>query len=242
MMTRLNGLNEISLTTNGLLLRDYTGDIVSSGIKRVNVSIDTLHPERFAELTGKASVVQVIEGIRSAREAGLGVKLNIVAMKGINDLEYPDFLSFALKHGCDIRFIELMPQMYNEEIASDRYISSFAFMEKLRKKYKLRSLSRDEDSVKERLYQPEGFQIKIGFISPISEPFCSTCNRLRLMPEGTLKSCLYGEGGVNLKDLIRKGGKDSELRDVIMDLVKRKPERHEIGCDDANLVMYKTGG
>ena len=241
-LTALKNLREVSLTTNGLLLRDFSQKLMASGIRRVNVSIDTLKPNRFAELTGKARLSQVIDGIQSAREAGLAVKLNMVAMKGINDGEYADYLSFALKHGCDIRFIELMPQMYNEAVASDRYISSSVIMESLQKKHRLLSLDRDGGAVKERLYQPEGFQIRIGFISPISDPFCSTCNRLRLMPEGTLKTCLYSDGGVNLRDVIRRGGTDSELREVIAVLVKQKPERHEMGCHDTNLVMYRTGG
>jgi len=241
-LTALKGLSEVSLTTNGLLLRNFSQELVASGIRRVNVSIDTLKPEKFTELTGKAKLPQVIGGIESARKAGLGVKLNMVAMKGINDSEYADFLSFALEHGCDIRFIELMPQMYNEGEASDRYISSSVIMESLRKKHRLLSLNRDDGAVKERLFQPEGFQIRIGFISPISDPFCSTCNRLRLMPEGTLKTCLYGDGGVSLRDVIRRGGTDSELQGVIAKMVKQKPERHQMGCDDANLVMYRTGG
>jgi cyclic pyranopterin phosphate synthase len=241
-LTTLQDLHEVGLTTNGLLLREFTGKLLASGIRRVNVSMDTLNPDRFAELTGKARLPQVIEGITSARKAGLGVKLNIVAMKGINDGEYADFLSFALKHGCDIRFIELMPQMYSEGIATHRYISSSAILESLQKRQRLVKLNRDDRAVKERLYRPKGSQIAIGFISPISDPFCSTCNRLRLLPDGTLKACLYGDGGVNLRDVIRRGGADSELQYIIVELVKHKPDKHRMGCDDANLVMYRTGG
>jgi cyclic pyranopterin phosphate synthase len=206
------------------------------------VSIDTLDPGRFAELTGAASLDTVVDGIQAARQVGLGVKLNIVAMKGINDREYPEFLSFALKHGCDMRFIELMPQMYNEKVAQDRYISSDRIMLLLQRKQKLTSLDKQGSSAKERLFHPVGHDIRIGFISPVSDPFCSSCNRLRLMPEGTLKTCLYGKDGVNIKDLVRSGAKDSRLREVITELVKQKPEKHQMGCDDSNLVMFRTGG
>jgi cyclic pyranopterin phosphate synthase len=241
-LTALQNLQDLSLTTNGLLLRDFARGLGETGIRRVNVSIDTLSPDRFAALTGKDKLFQVIEGIRASRSAGLAVKLNTVAMKGINDTEYADFLSFALEHGCDIRFIELMPQMYNKGIVSDLYISSSVIMESLQKRHRLISLNKGEGAVKERLYQPEGFDIRIGFISPISDPFCSTCNRLRLMPEGTLKTCLYGDEGVNLREKIRKGASDTELEGVIRELVKHKPGRHQIGCDDAKLVMHRTGG
>ncbi len=241
-ITALQGLQEVGLTTNGLLLLDFSQGLWDAGIRRVNVSIDTLRPEKFTELTGRDSLSQVIDGIRAARQAGLGVKLNIVAMKGINDTEYADFLSFALEHGCDIRFIELMPQMYNEGVASDLYISSAHIIESLRKSHRLISLDRDGRAKKERLYKPEGYPIKIGFISPISDPFCSTCNRLRLMPEGTLKTCLYGDEGVNLKEELRKGASDRELEGVIRERVRQKPERHQMGCDYTNLVMHRTGG
>jgi cyclic pyranopterin phosphate synthase len=227
-LTALQGLQEVGLTTNGLLLRDFCRGLLDAGIRRVNVSIDTLRPAKFAELTGKDNLSQVIDSIKASRQAGLEIKLNMVAMKGINDTEYTDFLSFALEHGCDIRFIELMPQMYNEH--------------SLQKRHRLISLNQDEGAVKERLYQPEGFKIRIGFISPISDPFCSTCNRLRLMPEGTLKTCLYSDRGANLKEKLRKGASDSELEGVITDMVKHKPERHQMGCGDANLVMHRTGG
>ena len=241
-LTALENLHEVSMTTNGLLLAEFVEELRASGIRRVNVSIDTLDPDKFLELTGRASLPRVIEGIRSARQAGLVVKLNMVAMKGINDGDYADFLTFALKNGCDIRFIELMPQMFSKGLSADRYISCTAIMEELKTSYSLLKLSRDEGAVKERLYRPKGSRIKIGFISPISDPFCSTCNRLRLLPEGTLKSCLYGDGGVNLRDVLRNGGTDSDLQKLIIDQVKLKPEKHQAGCDDANLVMYRTGG
>jgi cyclic pyranopterin phosphate synthase len=241
-LTDLQGLQEVSLTTNGLLLRDFALGLREAGIRRVNVSIDTLRPEKFAELTGKDNLSQVIDGIRTTRQAGLEIKLNMVAMKGINDTEYANFLSFALKHRCDIRFIELMPQMYNKRVAPDLYISASVIMESLQKRHRLISLNQDEEVVKERLYQPEGFEIRIGFISPISDPFCGTCNRLRLMPEGTLKTCLYGDRGVNLKDKLRMGVSDSDLEGIITENVKHKREGHYMGCDDANLVMHRTGG
>jgi cyclic pyranopterin phosphate synthase len=241
-LTGLRGLREVSLTTNGLLLHRFTAEILSTGIQRVNVSLDTLNTQRFEELTGMDKLAQVIGGIEAARRAGLDVKLNIVAMRGINDREYPDFLSFALEHGCDIRFIELMPQMFNKELASNRYIPCMEIIECLQKTHKLEPLCRDNEAVKERLYRPQGFDMRIGFISPVSDPFCSSCNRLRLMPEGTLKSCLYSEGGVNLKNLLRRGLSDDEVQRHIRRLVKQKPERHRMGCDDANLVMFRTGG
>jgi len=238
----LEDLREISLTTNGLLLGDYAEQLRKIGVGRVNVSIDTLQPAMFKTLTGSHRLSQVIGGIRAARGAGLQVKLNVVAMKGINDGEYPHFISFSLENSCDLRFIEVMPRMYNDRFAADRYISSAGILKSLQSSYRLHTLTPPGSAEKERLYQLEGSELRIGFISPISDPFCSKCNRLRLMSDGELKTCLYGEDGVNLRDILRKGCTDAEIEQAVIETVKAKPERHRIGCDNINLVMHRTGG
>jgi cyclic pyranopterin phosphate synthase len=241
-LAALDGLEELSLTTNGLLLGDFAERLPMAGIGRVNVSLDTLRADTFRDLTGSDQLQHVIDGVRAARQAGLRVKLNVVAMKGVNDDEYADFLAFAVGHGCDIRFIEVMPQMYNEPFAEDLYISGSDIRRSLRGRYTLGSPITGSGAVKERLYRVSGYGVKVGFISPISDPFCSTCNRLRLMSDGELKTCLFGEPGVNLRDLLRRGSTDSDLRDAVLETVRRKPEKHQIGCDDIHLVMHRTGG
>jgi cyclic pyranopterin phosphate synthase len=238
----VQGIEEIVLTTNGLLLGRYADSIREAGIRRVNVSIDTLRPAVFRELTGSEQLQRVIDGITGARQAGLMVKLNVVAIRNVNAGEYDRFLAFALEKECDLRFIELMPQALDERFASEQYVSEHEILEGLKGRYRLRALGERNDRAKERLYGLEEHAVRVGFISPVSDPFCSQCNRLRLMPDGELKSCLFGEGGVNLRDILRTGGVDSDIARAARETVKKKPERHRIGCEDVKLIMHRTGG
>jgi cyclic pyranopterin phosphate synthase len=241
-LQELEDLQEVSLTTNGLLLGENAAVLREIGMGRVNVSIDTLRSAVFKKLTGSDTLDRVIAGIREARGVGLQVKLNVVAMRGINHEEYPDFISFALNHGCDIRFIEIMPQTRFDRFASEQYISSGEILDALGSRYRLQPLSLEGGGVKERFFTVEGHPLRIGFISPISDPFCARCNRLRLMSDGTLKSCLFSRDGVNLKELLRRGCSEEEIEGAIIDAVKAKPKSHRIGCGNISLDMHRTGG
>jgi cyclic pyranopterin phosphate synthase len=208
----------------------------------VNVSIDTLRGETYEKLTGTKSIGRVLRGIQTARETGLSVKLNIVAMRGVNDHEFGDFVQFGIEQGCDIRFIEVMPQIYNKTFALDLYIRATDIIKKIRTHFTLTPLKGHTFLAKERLYRPEGHSMRIGIISPISDPFCARCNRLRLMPDGELKSCLFSRDGVNLRDLIRKNASVDVVKKAIYETVKKKPEMHSINRDETGLVMHRTGG
>ena len=241
-LLKQENLREVGLTTNGLLLGENAEAIKRAGIGRVNVSIDTLRPDVFEKLTGSDMLRRVVESIKEARRVGLSVKLNVVAMRGINDGEYRDFIDFAVRHGCDIRFIEIMPQAHPDLFASERYISSREILSALAKGYRLQALTIAGSGAKERLFTIEGQSLRIGFISPISDPFCAHCNRLRLTSDGMLKSCLYSRDAVNLRDLLRRGGSDAEIQTAVVEAVKAKPESHQIGCGRISLDMHRTGG
>jgi cyclic pyranopterin phosphate synthase len=241
-LARRERLEEITLTTNGLMLGEYAAKLCRAGIERVNVSIDTLKVETYEKLTGTKSINRVLRGIETARGTGLRVKLNIVAMRGVNDDEFADFVLFGIEQGCDIRFIEVMPQIYNKTFASELYIPGRDILKKIGANFKLTPLKDQNSLAKERFYRPEGHSIRIGIISPISDPFCARCNRLRLMPDGELKSCLFSRDGVNLRDLIRKNASIDVIKKAIYETVKKKPEMHSINQDETGLVMHRTGG
>ncbi len=198
--------------------------------------------ETYEKLTGTKRIDRVLQGIGTARENGLRVKLNIVAMRGVNDGEFTDFVQFGIDQGCDIRFIEVMPQIYNKTFASDLYIPGRDILKKIGKSFMLTPVAGQNSLAKERLYGPEGHSIRIGIISPISDPFCARCNRLRLMPDGELKSCLFSRNGVNLRDLLRRNASVDAIKKAIYQTVRNKPEMHGINQDTVGLVMHRTGG
>jgi cyclic pyranopterin phosphate synthase len=250
------GLRELVLTTNGLTLGEHALALKRAGVKRVNVSLDTLRRETFRSITGQDGLEQVLAGIREARNAGLDVKINVVVMRGINDGEFRDFVAFGIGRGIPVRFIELMPQRYNGGFARELFVPTREILESIGGAYIIEPLGTDEGDaasgfyeVRERGSEPvpasgsgrPGRSTVVGMISPLSEPFCSRCNRVRLMADGTLKACLFGEGGPNLKELIRTGSSKEEIEAAIFEAIRVKPEslRYGSACDT---VMHMTGG
>ena len=229
MLASIDALGDISLTTNGILLGGYAAELKQAGLKRVNVSLDTLKPDRFKSITrGSASLSHVLEGIASAELVGLNpVKLNMVVMAGINDDELLDFGAKTLNDGWHVRFIELMPVVGGEANAS-----RFVPVSKMKKS--LEQLGKLEPCVPEvgngpakyfRFPQAKG---TIGFITPVSEHFCFCCNRLRLTADGKLRPCLLSEDEVDLKQPLRSGIALSGLKQLIEETVALKPKRHQL--------------
>lgn len=220
----IQGIEEIYLTTNGILLADMIEELSANGLKGVNISLDSLKEERFNKLTRVGKLKKVLKAIDKAIELGLKVKLNTVIVNDINKDEILDFVKLTLERPIDIRFIELMPigiavnykGVTNEEvlkIISENY-----------KEYEevIRSKSGGPASYI-KLKDGKG---KIGFISAISNCFCEECNRVRLTPEGFLKQCLHFDYGVDLKGKLRKDISDEELKNIIYDNIYDKPEKH----------------
>lgn len=235
-------LSELTLTTNGTRLSEYAQDLKQAGVRRVNVSLDSLNRETYKRISGIDDFERVIQGIEASKDLGLKLKFNVVAMKGINSDEFSDFVKFGIEKEIDIRFIEVMPQVYNNRIAADLFVPSKVIKEEIEKVFRLEPLPASDPSSTAALYRIEGSVSTVGLISPLSHPFCSRCNKVRLMPNGCLKTCLFGKEGINLKTLLKKGMIKKELKKEIVKAVLKKPQKYYLDKGKVNLVMHRVGG
>jgi cyclic pyranopterin phosphate synthase len=223
MLVRTEGITELSLTTNGTLLKDYAHVLRQAGLSRVNVSLDTLRADRFRDITGLGELEDVLAGIEAAREAGLRpIKTNTVVMRGINDDEILDFARLSYREGLHIRFIELMPfkgvAQPLPSIEVQQHVSSLGRLEPCI------STTGNGPAMYYRLAGADG---TIGFISPLTEAsFCSRCNRMRLTPDGKLRPCLLGDDEIDLRTPLRNNASMEELERLILKAVASKPEHH----------------
>ena len=235
-------LEELTLTTNGTLLAEYAHDLYSAGIRRVNVSLDTLDRKRYERVVGVDCFPLVLHGIETARVHGMRIKLNVVAMKGVNDHEFSEFVRFGIEKNIDVRFIEVMPHSGNTDIARDMYISSDEIFNALHKRFSLRPAENAARSTTARSFSVGESGIKVGFISAISHPFCAHCNRVRLMADGNFRTCLFSDSGINLKKVIERGARDEEIETAIKTAVMQKPFQHRLTKTASALIMHRIGG
>ena len=242
-LTALPGLNDLSLSTNAVLLDKHASDLYNAGVSRINVSLDSLKAERFKEITG-GQLQPVLDGLMVAKQAGFSpIKINMVAMKGINDDEFEDMIEFCLKHGFTLRFIETMPMGATSDDATDHYLDLQTVKQKLSKSYEFIAGVMPGGGPA-RYVQIKNTDLRIGFITPISQHFCQTCNRVRLSTDGTLYLCLGQNDKVELRPLLRNGISDDELKNVLIDAIGQKPEKHEFTDKPEQVVrlMSMTGG
>lgn len=254
-LAKMPTIRDISLTTNGILLKQYALQLKKAGLKRVNISLDTLNRAKFERITRHDRLPDVLLGIEAAKKAGLNpVKINVVAMRGINDDEILDFARLTINDGWHVRFIELMPFVTDTCLegcageGSDR--SQKQFMPVSEIKEKLGSLGTLEPATffpgngpakYFRLPQATG---TIGFISPVSQHFCENCNRLRLTADGKLRLCLFSDDEIDLRTPLREGAPLEKLREVIIEAVKVKPSQHHLaqGTVPPKRFMSQVGG
>ncbi len=225
-----DGLEELTLTTNGTQLAIYADRLAAAGMKRINVSLDTLDRETFARLARRDSLPQVLEGIATAREAGLRVKLNIVALKGINEGEIPDLIAWAHGQGMDVTLIEVMPLGEVEEDRFDRYLPLCAVREALEKRWTL-TASGHRTGGPARYVDVAETGGRLGLITPLTNNFCDGCNRIRVTATGQLYACLGGEEQVDLRAALRSGDPDGAMREALDIAMKIKPARHTFVID-----------
>ncbi|MBI4287236.1 MAG: GTP 3',8-cyclase MoaA [Chloroflexi bacterium] len=244
MLAGIEGIEDIALTTNGVLLARYAAELKAAGLRRVNVSLDTLRPDRFQRITRGQRLEQVLEGLRVAEELGLTpVKINVVAMRGINDDEIPDFARKTIDDGWNVRFIELMP--FGEEGAKEEnHIPVAEIRERLEALGPLEACMPAAGGGPARYFRYPNAKGSIGFISPISEHFCTNCNRLRLTADGHLHLCLLGEAEVDLRAALRSGVSQAEIKAILQRAVAAKPERHYLaeGKGPFGKAMAHIGG
>jgi cyclic pyranopterin phosphate synthase len=243
-LSSLPGIDDLSLSTNAVLLASQAQSLKDAGIGRINVSLDSLRAERFADITRGGNLDQVIDGLMAARQAGLNpIKINMVALKGVNDDEIIDMVEFCAEHGFTLRFIESMPMGDTGRQACDQYLDMNTVQERLSQAYELVPGFMPGGGPA-KYYQVGNMQLNIGFITPISQHFCQTCNRVRLSVDGTLHLCLGQEHSMALRPLLRDGISDAGLRDKIIEAIALKPERHEFNDKPEQVVrlMSMTGG
>ncbi|RJR20743.1 MAG: GTP 3',8-cyclase MoaA [Desulfobacteraceae bacterium] len=245
-LAQAQGLDEITLTTNGVLLEEFASDLKAAGIKRINISLDSLKPERFQLITGRDYFHKVMAGIEAAQKVGFSpIKINVVVMRGVNEDEILDFARLAVESPLCVRFIEFMPVGRENGWRPEAFVS---IEEMKRIIYPFRPLAALETG---RLdgpalrYRPGEGAGEIGFIGALSNHFCDRCNRLRLTAEGCLRGCLFSDQEIDLKGPLRNGADDGRLLDLIRLAVSTKPDNHLVlhrGPRKCARIMSSIGG
>jgi cyclic pyranopterin phosphate synthase len=240
---QLPGIEDLSLSTNAVQLARHAQALHDGGVRRLNVSLDSLDPQRFRDITG-GKLDKVMAGLMAAKAAGFApIKINMVVMKGVNEDEVEAMVEFCLQHDFTLRFIETMPMGDTGRDAVDHYVDLQTVKARLQQRFELLPGVMPGGGPA-RYVQVAGTDLRIGFITPISQHFCESCNRVRLAVDGTLYLCLGQDNKFELRPLLRAGISDSELQQAIRHAISLKPERHEFGEKPAQVVrfMSMTGG
>lgn len=239
------GIEDISLTTNGLLLGKYVEELKAAGLTRVNVSVDSLQEQRYTEITRGGSLPVVLAAIKRAADLGLNpVKINMVPIRGVNDDEIESFARLTLETPYDVRFIEFMPAGTNDYWSSDRVIPTQEIMARVEQIAPIAPVKRRKDGPA-RYFSFADAPGVLGFISPISHHFCGSCNRLRLTSDGKLRPCLFSETEIDLKSAMRRNVPDEELERLLRLAVEIKPQAHSFvdrPAADKRRPMSAIGG
>jgi len=229
MINDLDPSLDITMTTNGVLLREKAQKLHDAGLKRINISLDTLHADRFHEIARADMFKRTMDGIEAAREAGLWpIKLNMVVMKGHNDYEVVDFARLAREKGYEVRFIEFMPLDGDNIWTNEQVVPSRRIQEQIEDLFPLVPVHDTRPGPATRFKFADGSQGGVGFISSVSQAFCTTCNRIRLTAEGGLRTCLFSLNETPLRDVLRSGASDDHIAGVIEQAVWHKEEGHLI--------------
>jgi len=228
MLASIDGIDDISLTTNGIFLSHYAAELKSAGLQRVNVSLDSLRQDRFESITRGGDIRDVLEGIEVAKAVRLNpVKINVVALAGINDDELVDFAAKTIDEGWHVRFIEFMP-VVGDAAAVSEFISVSEIRKRIEALGVLEPCMSSVGNGPAKYFRLPNARGSIGFITPVSEHFCFSCNRLRLTADGKLRPCLLSKDEVDLKAPLRSGISSEGLKRLIEDAVARKPMRHHL--------------
>lgn len=248
-LSKISGISDLPMTTNGVLLADQAKDLKQAGLNRVTVSMDTLKPDRYEKIAGKPCFDRVMGGIEAALRAQLlPLKLNVVVVPGENDDEVTDFVRLAQKLDLEVRFIEKMPLINRDQsphcgLPGEDYVPSKTLRERIEAEIgKITPVSGSDPGQPARVYELPGGVGRVGFIAPISEPFCAECKRMRLTPDGKLRACLAQDKEIDIKGPIRGGITDGELLKIYKKAVAIKPEQEAACFTSTNRVMSQIGG
>ena len=243
-LSGIPGINDLSLSTNAVQLSRHAKALRKANVSRINVSLDSLDPQRFKQITNGGKLEKVLGGLMAAKETGFQpIKINMVVMKGVNDDEVQAMVNFCIEHDFTLRFIETMPMGDTGRNASNHYLSLDVVRQQLQRQFDLIPGVMPGGGPA-RYMQVAGTELKIGFITPISQHFCETCNRVRLSADGTLYLCLGQDDKVELRPLLRAGADHETIKQAIIEAIARKPERHEFNEKPEQVVriMSITGG
>jgi cyclic pyranopterin phosphate synthase len=245
-LSAIEDVRDLSLTTNGYLLERQVSDLVRAGLRRVNVSLDALAPDRFFQLTRRDSLQQVLDGLAAAQAHPelRPIKVNVVALRDFTEEEVVRFAEFARAEPYVIRFIEFMPLDADRTWSRDRVLPNEEVRAMIDAVYPLEPVGRERHGTSRRWRFADG-RGEIGFISPVTEPFCGDCNRIRLTAEGELRTCLFSMTETDLRGPLRTGATDAELETIIRDAVWRKELKHHVndeGFVQPERTMSRIGG
>jgi GTP 3',8-cyclase len=246
MLAGISGIEDLSLTTNGVLLDRLAGALVAAGLRRVNVSLDSLSHTRFAEITRRDALDRVLRGLEEAeRHPELRpIKINSVAIRGFSETEVPALAELARRKPYIVRFLEFMPLDADERWDADKVLSGAEIRAIVEQDWPLVEVPAGPSSTSRRFRFADGAG-EIGFVSPVTEPFCSSCDRIRLTADGRLRTCLFSRREWDLRDALRGGADDSELRELIRAAVAHKELKHRVndpGFVRASRSMSQIGG
>jgi cyclic pyranopterin phosphate synthase len=240
------GFRAISMTTNGLRLRELAQPLKEAGLERVNVSVDTLDADKFHRITRRGKLETVLEGVRAAEKAGLvPIKINAVVVRGYNDEDVSDLAALTLEHPWQVRFIEMMPFGQVAQFAQDGVVSQEEVLARIRARLgPLEPVDDGKLDGEARLFRLRGAQAAVGFISTVTNPFCSSCSRVRLTADGKLRLCLLRDDEGDLRSLLRNGASFGALRERMSELIFRKPWGHGLpeNVIPVQRVMSQIGG
>ncbi|MDF1507410.1 GTP 3',8-cyclase MoaA [Robertmurraya sp. DFI.2.37] len=227
LLSRIDHLKDIGLTTNGVLLPKYAKELRAAGLKRVNISLDSLKDELFGQINGRnVGVGPVLKGIKAAQEAGLGVKINMVVKKGLNDSEIIPMAQYCKDNGLQLRYIEFMDVGSSNGWKMDDVVTKKEIYDILREHYSLIPVDPDYYGEVAKRYRYQGTDIDVGFITSVSESFCSSCTRSRLSADGKIYTCLFNGNGHDLRDFMRSGVNDKQLAERICEVWNGRDDRY----------------
>ena len=245
-ITALKGIKDLALTTNGSLLRRYARELKKAGLKRINISLDTMDDKKYEYLTRGGKLKDVLEGFHEALEVDLKpIKINTVLTKGFNEDEIGDFIRLTQNYDIDVRFIELMPLGHSAGFASEHYIPNLVVLERYKE---LEPVEAADKSSPAMYYRLPGAKGRVGLINPISHKFCDNCNRLRLTADGKLKPCLHSNLEIDVRGILRDSkadDKQTSLREAVLKAVQAKPGHHTLNDlynKPIDRDMYTIGG
>lgn len=242
----LDTIKEIAMTTNGVLLAKYAAELKKAGLRRVNISLDTMNKDKYSYMTSGGDIRCVLEGIEKAKSVGLTpIKINTVLIKNFNEDEIENFVELTIKENIDVRFIELMPLGQASSWASEQYLPNSLVLERVKE---LIPAEETDISSPAKYYRLPGAKGRVGFINPISHKFCGCCNRIRLTADGKLKPCLHSDMEIDVKKVLRGENRESKqeaLKKAVMKAIMLKPEHHtldDLGNEPIKRDMYRIGG